>query len=102
MTTSPAVALGLMQNAPLSDWYATAKARVESCLTSPKWMADWRRGHSNAYYWSVIINGEGTAADREQLRKDYVNAGWFHVTVRTSSANDERRGLCGITLYLNP
>ena len=82
-----------------SDVVSHAESYLDTKLNNFQWKKDWRCGDLNSPFWEVIIPFELTTPEREHIIKIYKDAGWSSVTLRNSSDNDERAGLCGAIFF---
>jgi hypothetical protein len=72
---------------------------IDQKLNDSEFIRDWRHGAPGSYWWDVILHNELTEAEQARIITLYTDAGWKKVECKNSSENDDRPGLCIVTLY---
>lgn len=83
----------------LTDMYQTAIGIIDTRLTDREYLVQNKYGGVNDPHWIINVNGTGSKKDKEQLTKDYTDAGWFRVSVTNSEDVDQKPGLMTIRLH---
>lgn len=77
-----------------------AEKHIDAQFRNCDWVKQNRQNtETHGVHWEVVLKGELSRGEKTLLCERYLSAGWKACVIKNSSENNERAGLCGVTLY---